>query len=53
MVGAEGRTGCCPPVSGRSFSRKKWGGCALFLFLVRRSTYVVYYRWRTVPDLVV
>lgn len=38
-------------MSGRSFSRKKGGGCAPLLFLVRRSAYVVYYRWRTVSEL--
>lgn len=38
-------------MSGRSFSRKKRGGYAPLLFLVRRSTYAVYYRWRTVSEL--
>lgn len=50
-VGAEGgRLVVARPCRGATSPVKK-GGCAPLLLLVRRSTYAVYYRWRTVSEL--
>lgn len=50
-VGAEGGILVVARLCRGAASPVKKGGCAPLLFLVRRSTYVVYYRWRTVSEL--
>lgn len=50
-VGAEGGRLVVALLCRGAASPVKRGGCAPLLFLVRRSAYVVYYRWRTVSEL--
>lgn len=50
-VGAEGGRLVVARLCRGAASPVKKGGCAPLLFLVRRSAYVVYYRWRTVSEL--